>query len=387
MRVVFFDHCAQMSGAEIALLNTLPALEDITSLVLLGESGPLVPQMEAAGIAVSVIEIPAQIRQYDRRSVRFSFKAAHQALRVVSYSIRIAHRIRLFNPDVVVSNSMKGHVILSVASAWFRAPLLFHVRDRVSIDFMSPGGVALERLLMKIVPRGIVANSMSTMDTVPTSRRQRVRNIVASPIMEPSSFTKKNQNVASSHVSFGIVGRLTEWKGQELAIRSFAAAFPEGDETLEIVGGPLFGEEKYEAFLKELTVELGISSRVTFCGHIDDVSEKIQNWDVMVHSSIIPEPFGQVVVQGMAAGLAVIASGEGGPLETIAHEETGHLFEPRNQKDLVSAMRELAGNNEYRKRLGQKARQAATHYFPSVIGVQMKQTIEATSGLHIIKTT
>ncbi|WP_081709808.1 glycosyltransferase [Arthrobacter sp. 35W] len=380
MRAVFFDHCARMSGAEIALLNTVPSLTGTSSLVLLGENGPLVGELESSGIEVSVVEMPSETREFDRKKVKLSLNALAQVFGVIKYSMSVARHIRAFKPDVVVSNSMKGHVIVSMASLWFHTPIVFHVRDRISTDFMSRGGVLLERTLMKVVPRGIVANSRSTLETVPTSRRQKIRTVVASPVLKPSIPISQPNAASQSTIALGIVGRLTEWKGQELAIRAFAMAFPDGSTTLEIVGGPLFGEEEYEKSLHDLVHELGLSSRVTFTGHVEDVYSRMAAWDILVHASIIPEPFGQVVAQGMATGLAVIASGEGGPLETIEDGVTGVLFEPRNMESLSEAMCELAKDASRRSALGEMARENATQYFPEHIGSRMKTAFEITIG-------
>ena len=38
---------------------------------------------------------------------------------------------------------------------------------------------------------------------------------------------------------------------------------------------------------------------------------------MLVHASVVPEPFGQVVAQGMAAGVPVVAADAGGPAEMI----------------------------------------------------------------------
>ena len=51
-------------------------------------------------------------------------------------------------------------------------------------------------------------------------------------------------------------------------------------------------------------------------------------------ASTTPEPFGLVVVEGMALGRAVIAAALGGPLETIA-PGTGLLFDP-TRPDLLA---------------------------------------------------
>ena len=54
--------------------------------------------------------------------------------------------------------------------------------------------------------------------------------------------------------------------------------------------------------------------------------------DVVVHASLIPEPFGMTVIEGMAAGAAVVAANTGGPTETIDPARRGSWWIPWTPK-------------------------------------------------------
>jgi glycosyltransferase involved in cell wall biosynthesis len=170
---------------------------------------------------------------------------------------------------------------------------------------------------------------------------------------------------------FIMVGRLAPWKGQDVFLRAFAAAFGLGDEEAVVVGAPLFGEESYAESLLHLSEELGIRDRVTFRGFQENVAEEIASADVLVHASIIPEPFGQVVVQGMAGGLAVVASGGGGPAEIVVHGQNGLLVPPGQISTLASTMALLANDPELRATLGAEGRITAENYTPEALLPQL----------------
>ncbi len=87
---------------------------------------------------------------------------------------------------------------------------------------------------------------------------------------------------------------------------------------------------------------------------------------------MIPEPFGQVVLEGMAAGLAVIAPDEGGPASIIADGQTGLLFRSRDADSLGRAMLALRDDPARRARLGSAARAALGAYDPVVIAEQLE---------------
>ncbi len=143
-----------------------------------------------------------------------------------------------------------------------------------------------------------------------------------------------------------------------------------------LVGTAMFGEESYEQELHALAASLGIAERVEFRGFREDVWPELASFDVLVHASVIPEPFGTVVLEGMAAGLAVIAADEGGPATVIADGETGRLFRSRDQDSLCAAMRALREDPHERERLGTAAQGAVADYHPDAIAQQLERVYE-----------
>jgi glycosyltransferase involved in cell wall biosynthesis len=160
----------------------------------------------------------------------------------------------------------------------------------------------------------------------------------------------------------GLVGRLAPWKGQHVFLDAFARAFPTGGVRARIVGDALFGEDAYRDSLHQQVVRLGITDRVEFRGFRSDVRAELAALDVLVHASVQPEPFGQVVVEGMAAGLPVIATDAGGPAEIIDRGVDGLLIPPDDVEALAAAMRLLVGDLARRDDLGRRARVSATRY-------------------------
>jgi glycosyltransferase involved in cell wall biosynthesis len=104
-------------------------------------------------------------------------------------------------------------------------------------------------------------------------------------------------------------------------------------------------------------------------GERDDVARWLEGADVVVHASRIPEPFGQVVVEGMAAGAAVVATRGGGPSELVRDGVDGLLVAPDDVASMAAALRRLAGDATERQRLGAAARaRVAELTDPTVIG-------------------
>ncbi len=128
------------------------------------------------------------------------------------------------------------------------------------------------------------------------------------------------------------------------------------------MGGALFGEDEYEASLKREAQRLGITERVHFIGHVQDPWAWLVDADVLAHCSRIPEPFGRVVVQGLWAKCAVIATRPGGPEEVISDGRDGLLVPCDDEKAMTGALRRLRDDAPLRRRLAEGGRSTALGY-------------------------
>ena len=139
-----------------------------------------------------------------------------------------------------------------------------------------------------------------------------------------------------------------------------------------MVGDALFGEDEFARGLPRLADSLGIANRVELRGHRADVWDELSRIDVLVHASITPEPFGQVILEGMAAGVPVIAARAGGPAEILRDEETGVLYECADMGGLATAMRRML-DPALRDRLSAAARADLGPYSPPVVAAELQQ--------------
>ncbi len=86
----------------------------------------------------------------------------------------------------------------------------------------------------------------------------------------------------------------------------------------------------------------GLANRAHFLGFRDDVPALMKGVDIVAHTSIAPEPFGRVVVEGMLAGKPVIAARDGGVTEIIDDGRDGLLVPSGDANALAAAIRQLA---------------------------------------------
>jgi len=323
-----------------------------------------------------VLPIAASARDARRETVTLGAASPLAALHTLAYIARLTRRLRALKPDVVHTNSLKSGVYGSIAAKAAGVPLVWHVRDRIADDYIPRAAVHLVRALIRHLADGVVANSTATLETLPPAVRGPLNWVIPGSV-ELSPYPPPTP---SGPARFGMLGRIAPWKGQDLFLRAFATAFPDGGERAVLVGSAMFGEERYERELHALAASLGIAERVEFRGFREDVWAELASLDVLVHASVIPEPFGTVVLEGMAAGLAVIAADEGGPASVISDGQTGRLFRSRDLDSLCAAMRALSEDPSERERLAGAARDAVSDYHPAAVAARLEQVYSGVLG-------
>lgn len=161
----------------------------------------------------------------------------------------------------------------------------------------------------------------------------------------------------------GCIGRLVPWKGQEVFLRALA----EAKRHVPAVKGLVVGGESrlstsqpsYFERLRVLSETLGLTENVHFTGYRTDIPPLMASVDVLVHSSVEPEPFATTVIEGMMAARSVVATHAGGMPEMIAEGVTGRLVPPRDPQAMAEAILDYYRDPARARRMGLAAQQAA----------------------------
>jgi len=161
------------------------------------------------------------------------------------------------------------------------------------------------------------------------------------------------------------VGRLDHEKGPHLAIDALGhlvKRFGFNNLKLIIVGE---GEPEYEQKLRQLAKEKNVDSAVIFRGALpgDKLPELYHEADIFLFTSIWPEPFGRVIIEAMAAKIAVVGSATGGAAEIMVDKVNALLFIPGDAADLATKTAQLIVDPGLRKQLAEQGRVTAMEKF------------------------
>ena len=147
----------------------------------------------------------------------------------------------------------------------------------------------------------------------------------------------------------------------------------------------IVGTGSYESSLRERVTALGIGDRVIFAGHREDVPVVLSAGDVFVLPTL-RDALPTVVIEAMAAGTPVVASGIDGLLEMVEDGVTGLLVPPADARQLADACLRLLNQPLLSASIIQAARAAAQERFGidvhvnRVVGVYEEVISETAEG-------
>lgn len=364
--VAFVDHTAQLGGGEIALRNLMLQLDPsrVHCVALLFADGPLAKQLEP-NFAVHIVPLAKEISETRKDTVGWkSLLRIRDAFSILRFIWELSRTIKRLNVQIVHTNSLKSHVLGGLAARLARRSVIWHLRDRIAPDYLPSTAVRCVRFLSRILPDVLIANSHATLATV---RRQSESHgssrsrVIHDGCEIPREATRPDSSEA---VKIGLVGRISPWKGQHIFIRAIALLRDEFPSVrFQIIGAPLFSETEYEAKIKALCRELELHDAVEFTGFVADPACAISQLQILVHASTIGEPFGQVAIEGMAAGKPVIATQGGGIPEIVINDVTGLLVPMGDERALADAMATLLRDPAKARRMGERGRERVCQLF------------------------
>ena len=162
----------------------------------------------------------------------------------------------------------------------------------------------------------------------------------------------------------GLVGRMEPWKGQDRMLTAQALLRERGHRIHTVmVGGDAYDiSPEYARSLPGLVERLGLVDDVTMTGQVPDAGPYIECMDILVNASDC-EPFGIVLLEGMARGVAVVAVDAGGPAEYIEDGHTGVLARAGDPRALADALEPLLASPTLRQTLGAAGRERYAEEF------------------------
>jgi glycosyltransferase involved in cell wall biosynthesis len=311
-------HGGLASGAEHALLQFLErSPESLEPVLFFLEDGAFAQTMRRRFSSVTIVPMSERVATAQRG--RLPLNAVADTLAVVW---RLSKALQAAAPDIVLTNSMKAHIIGSLAAKLAGLPCINYIHDIVA-------GPA--RTLLQTVSRLCAVERLTCSKAVAASLGIQRTTAVYAPI-QTATFQQLPERSAA-RLALGLpddglpivalVGRIARWKGQDRFIRIAADVLRTTQAHFVIVGSALFGcDASYVSELTAAVAAAGLQDRVHFVPWQEDLRIVYGAIDLACNTST-REPFGRTSLEALAAGLPVVCFDDAGVCEIFVQHQGG----------------------------------------------------------------
>lgn len=248
------------------------------------------------------------------------------------------------------------------------------------------GGALLDRLARRVRPDLAICNSRFTQSRVREWLPGVDTEVLYYPVAPPAPASvagdraryRRELATPEDDVVVMTACRMEPWKGHRVLLAALEGLGATPGWTCWIVGGAQNAEELvYERELRHAACVFGLESRLRFAGHRSDVGALLRAADVYCQANTTPEAFGISFVEAMYAGLPIVTSALGGPLE-IVDRDCGYLLPPGDSGAIGDTLRTLIVDGDLRDRMGRAARSRPAAICDPFVQMQQLQQVLAT---------
>lgn len=254
--------------------------------------------------------------------------------------------------DAVLCHAIWPQALFGPAVRAAGVPLVFYQHDALN------GRHWLERWARVTPPDLVITNSRYSAGSLAAVYPHVRSRLAYCPVLAPARAGAEDRarlraelGAAEGDVVIVQTSRMQEWKGQRLLLEALGRLRQVPGWQAWVAGGAQRPEEEtYLAGLKSQAEGLGLTGRVHFLGQRSDVPRLLRAADIHCQPNVSAEPFGIAFVEALQAGLPVVTTAMGGPLEIV--DFTCGVLVPPRPAPLATELRKLIENPEARQRLG-----------------------------------
>jgi glycosyltransferase involved in cell wall biosynthesis len=343
-RIVFLLDQLNLAGAQKRAVNIARSLDSSrfeVQIVCLHAGGPLQPEIEAAGIDLTIL----------------AFDPSPWSYRNVGQLWRLTRVLRKRSPSIVHTFSYWCTMYGSIASRLASVPVI--ITSRTSQYNLKPQGTIprlLERTLNPLATTVVTISQAVKEDTInvegiPEHKVELVYNGVdlgpTSKIGDEAEF-RRSLGLSSGDSVVVMVANFHAYKRHETFLRAAREVLAERPDAKFLMLGRESGQLDQ---LKQMARDLGIADSVRWTGARTDIPDILGVSDIGVLCSET-EALGNAILEYM-----VVAPRVGGIPEMVVHGKTGWLISIGDDEALGRYLLELLADPETARRMGSAGRE------------------------------
>lgn len=365
--ILFLSHYGTLYGANrslLALLSELQAAGRFTPIVAVGNASPLTDQLDRLNVEWIETPLPWWARPLNDLAyegtvgyLRYVKQTFHRN-RNTRYCMNILRDKLKHRPIAIVHTNSLVLDAGFILSKLLGVPHVWHAREFLEDDYQLsiPGGVrTLKKRIRKSARVICISKTIQRFLSSPPNAIV-IENGVAQRSVFEETFRNRISTSTNGQFRIGMLGKFTESKGQDVAIRLLSSML-DSDMPAKLFLG---GDGPTHTALLNLARKLNVSEHVEFCGVVSNPLTFFSEMDVALMCSH-KEGWGRVTAEAMGAGCTVLGRATGATPELIHHNKTGFLW--TDEQQLLGQMKSLWEAPETLATTGRRAHATACHRF------------------------
>lgn len=281
-----------------------------------------------------------------------------------AHYLRLWRALRALRPDILHTRNLSA--LEAVVIGWLAGvPVRVHGehgRDVFDLDGSNARYNRLRRFVRPFVHRYLTVSRdlqgwLVDAIGVDPARVTQIYNGVDKQRFSPRTDTARSvlpESFRGDAFVIGSVGRMVGVKDFPTLVRAFIdAAKQPGGERLRLV---IVGDGGERAGCQALLDQAGVADRAWLTGERRDIPDLMKAFDLFVLPSL-GEGISNTILEAMACGLPVVATGVGGTPELVEDGANGRLFAPGDVAMLSALVQQYASDAALRDAHGRTSRQ------------------------------
>jgi glycosyltransferase involved in cell wall biosynthesis len=267
-------------------------------------------------------------------------------------AMRLARLVWRERYDVLHTHSARALLIARIAAALTGTPIVHHVHGHTSAEVAGRRFTRLNAWVERMslpAAQAVIAVSQSVADYLRNRGAEPKRlHVVCNGVPGRTQLPDKPKEPTVWNI--GLVALLRPRKGLETFLDAVALVCRRTMSLrLHIVGR--FETSQYEQEIRARAYELGLASKIEWREFQPRIDAELDAMDMLVFPSVLPEGMPMVLLEAMAAGLPIVASGVPGVTDVLRDCHDGLLVPPGDPQSLADAITKLMNDPELRERL------------------------------------
>ncbi|MFV5701774.1 glycosyltransferase family 4 protein [Flavobacterium sp. XS2P12] len=232
-------------------------------------------------------------------------------------------------PDIVHTAAAEANFHGVIAAKLARIKVV--IAEEIGIPNHSNKAKFIFKYIYKLSTK-VICVSESVKDNL--IRIKEIENKKGVVIYNPVSASKLVERKLKNEFTIVTVGRLEKVKNQQLLVKTISKI---NDKSVKLI---IVGDGKERLMLEQLILELKLENRVTITGFVPNPEYYLSQCHLFVLPSL-SEGFGIAVVEAMQQQVPCLCSNVGGIPEFINENETGWLFNPKSESELLEKLNKI----------------------------------------------